>query len=152
MKKTFQLFFSIAILSLASLPTFAQGGPGGGRPGGRGMMDSEQRVERQAAMMRDSLGLTDELTAEIKEVLTIYTKKMVDARTEANGDRESMRSAMQNMRKEQNEELAAILGEEKWAQWEAITANMGQGMRGQRDGGGQGKKKGKKKDTRTDNN
>ncbi|PHN05611.1 hypothetical protein [Flavilitoribacter nigricans] len=152
MKKTLQLFFSLAILSLASLTTYAQGGPGGGRMGGRGMMDPEQRVERQATMMQDSLELTDELTAEVKEVLSVYAKKMQEARAEANGDWGSMRTTMQTLREEQNQELEAVLGEEKWTQWEAISAEMmqrRQEMRGERRGE-QGKKKGKKKDTRTE--
>lgn len=149
MKKTLQLFFAIAILSMTGLTAYAQGGPGG-RMGGRGMMDPEQRVERQATMMKDSLALTDELTAEVKEVLTVYAKKMQEARTQADGDMQSMRGTMQTLRKEQNEELAAVLGEEKWARWEAVTAKMMENRDGPRRGG-QGRSKGKKKDTGSDN-
>lgn len=152
MKKTFQLIFSLTILSLASFTAFAQGGPGG-RMGGRAMMSPEERVERQATMMQDSLQLTDELTSEVKEVLSVYAKKMQDARAEANGDWASMRTTMQTLRQEQNEELEAVLGEEKWTQWEAITADMmqrRQDRRGERGGNRQGKEKGKKKDTRTE--
>jgi hypothetical protein len=149
MKKTFQFILALAILSLTGLTAYAQGGPGG-RMGGRGMMNSEERIERQSVMMQDSLGLTDELTAEVKEVLTVYAKKFEDARAEADGDRSAMREIMQTLRKEQNEELAAVLGEEKWAQWETITENMMQNRQDRR-GNRQGRGRGKKKDTRTDN-
>lgn len=148
MKKTLQLFFSLTIFSLVSFTAYAQGGPGG-RMGGRAMMNPEERVDRQVTMMQDSLQLSDELTADLKEVLTVYAKKMQEARSDANGDRESMRTTMQTLRQEQNEELEAILGEEKWTQWETITAEMMQ-RRQDRRGDRQGKAKGKKKDTRTE--
>lgn len=116
------------------------------------MMNPEQRAERQATMMQDTLGLSDELTADVKEVLGIYAKKMQEARAEANGDWEAMRSTMQKMRQEQNEELEAILGEEQWAKWEAITAERMQqrGQRGRGNRQGPEKKKDKKKDTKTE--
>lgn len=155
MKKALQLFFPLAILSLASVSVSAQR-PGGDGPGGRmgGMnMDPEQRAERQATQMHDTLQLSDDMTAEVKAVLLVYAKKMQEARTQANGDWEAMRGTMQTLRKEQDEELAAMIGEEQWAKWETIRAGMmqrgprGEGAPGQEQGG----KKRKKKDTKTDN-
>lgn len=147
---------SLAILMLAATTTFAQPpGAGGGRMGG-GMMDPEQRAERQSAMMKDSLMLSDELTAEVKAVLLVYAKKMQEARTSANGDWEAMRGSMESLRKEQDEELQAVVGDENWAKWDTIRTQMMEN-RGQRGRGGapaqteQGMKKRKKKDTGSDN-
>lgn len=119
------------------------------RPGGMGrraMMNPEQRAERQAAIMQDSLLLSDETRADVQEVLTIYLKKMQESFQSANGDRASMRASLQTLRREQSEELAAIIGEEKWAQWEKMTSERRRDARtrGQerRRGGRQGKQKG----------
>lgn len=144
MKKTIQLFL-LAFLSFATVSAFAQ--PQGGGPGRGGRdINPEQRAERQASFMQDKLQLDDELTAEVQEVLLVYTQKMKDARDEADGDWSAMRTTMQTLRTEQNEELEAILGEEQWTKWEAIMAET----RGNREGRGRGRKgKGKKKDTRT---
>lgn len=150
MKKSIQLLCTLSILGLAAVSTFAQP-PGGGQGRGRAMMNPEQRAERQAAIMQDSLLLSDELTAEVQEVLTIYAGKMKEAWTTADGDRQSMRASMQSLRKEQSEELEAILGEEKWSRWESIRANMDRrGPRNRGQGQERGKKKGTKKDSRTE--
>lgn len=140
MKKAIYSTITLVLLTFLSSIALAQppaGGPGGPM-GGRAMMNPEQRAERQAAMMQDSLLLSDELTADVQEVLLVYAKKMQTARTESDGDWQTMRGTMQTLRKEQNEELAAILGEEKWARWEKITAQFaqrrGEGQEGRRPG------------------
>ena len=155
MKNTLRSLFSLAILSFA-FTAYAQP-PAGGFGGRGGMnMDPEQRAERQANMMKDSLMLTDDLTAEVKAVLLVYAKKMQEARTAADGDWDAMRGTMQTLRKEQDEELQAMIGDENWTKWEAIRGEMMQrGPRGPREGGPeqgqpeQGGKK-KKKDTKTE--
>lgn len=138
MKKTIQFLTALALMMLATVSMYAQ--PGGGR-GGR--MNPEQMAERQATMMQDSLLLSDDLTAEVENVLMVYAKKMQEARSNAQGDRESMRETMQTLRSEQNEELQAMLGDEKWAKWETIQAEMmkNRGQRGQRGERGSGRSK-----------
>ena len=145
MKKTIQLFF-LAFLSFATVSAFAQ--PPGGGPGRGGRdVNPEQRAERQATLMQEKLELDENLTAEVKEVLLVYTKKMKDARDEAGEDRSAMRTTMQTLRTEQNEELQAILGEEQWTKWEAVVAETSGNREGRTRGG---KGKGKKKDTKTE--
>lgn len=145
MKKTIQFVLAFVIMALTTITTYAQPPGGGGR---MGRMDPEQRAERQATMMQDSLLLTDELTAEVEAVLLVYAEKMGAAREEAQGDFGAMRETMQNLRNEQNEELQALLTEEQWTKWEAIQTammqNRGQRPRGE---GGRGKKKDKSKKT-----
>ncbi|MEZ4992595.1 MAG: hypothetical protein R2824_19390 [Saprospiraceae bacterium] len=145
MKKTFQFLFTLAILSLTVISTYAQPPEGGGR---MGRMDPGQRAEQQAAMMQDSLGLDDDLTAEVEAVLLVYAKKMQEAREASQGDWSSMRGTMQTLRDEQDEELQALLSEEQWAKWDAIRQEMmqnrGPGMRGGERGRGKQKEKSKK--------
>jgi hypothetical protein len=142
MKKTVQFLLALAIISLSAISAYAQP-PGAGDRMGR--MDPEQRAERQASMMKDSLQLTDDLTAEVKAVLLVYTKKMQEARQSSQGDWSAMRGTMQTLREEQDEELQALLTAEQWTKWETIRAAMMQN-RGPRTQGERERGKGKDKE------
>ncbi len=117
---------------------------------GRRNMDPEQLAERQTAMMKDSLVLSEAQVEKIAAVNLLYANKMDEERKKMRnnneGDREAMRSEMrtlmQNLRMEQKAELKKYLTAEQFEKWEKIEAaqrdrrrSRGEGRKGRRNRG-----------------
>lgn len=140
-KVVFTALFVIAAFSMA----IAQ-------PRGRGG-DPEERAERSAQMMADSLSLSDAQKNKVKEIHLKYGKQMQEAREKSEGDWSSMRETMGAIRTEQDKELQTVMTSDQWASWQKIRENQramrAEGRRGP-DGGpppgqeGKNKRKGKK--------
>ncbi len=120
--------------------SYAQRPEGGGRGG-----DPKERANQQTDRMIESLDLSVAQGTKIRALNLEFADKMMAARDKARaaGDRESMRSTVQTMRKEQNEQLKKYLTAEQVSKWEKILAERPERVRRER---GQGRGKGKKKD------
>lgn len=95
MKKLLLVCAFVAGVSTISL---AQGG-------GRMRMKPEEQV----AALKTSLTLTDDQSAKVLAIYTAQGKVMDSLRTAANGDFQSVRPAMTEMRKKTNEKVLALL-------------------------------------------
>lgn len=117
MKKIFVSLTSLIIILMFIPEAFAQQGQGGGS--GRGFnMDPEEMAEKQTRQMKETLNLTDEQLPKVEALNLKYAKKAIAEREGANGNRESMRSAMKKMMKEKDLELKDIVSAEQWVKWE----------------------------------
>lgn len=114
---------SVIVLLIMGLNSFAQPGQRGGKQG-RGGLSAEWMVKE--------LKLDDTQAKKVKEVNANMIEKMKKLREDTGGDRETMRSQMQKIRKEQNAELKKILTDE---QYKTLQEKM-KARQGQR--GGQG--------------
>lgn len=142
MMKSITLSILFAMLALFST-TFAQQGQFGGRGGG----DPYERADRQTERMKTELGLNEEQTAKVSEINIAAAEKMMEARQNADGDRESMRESMMAIRQETTASLKEVLTEEQWTKFETLRQQARQGRQGRqgRAGQGKGKSKGKTK-------
>jgi len=130
-----KLVLAVCFVIGATAMSFAQGGggQGGGRRGGG-------TPEQQAKRLQTQLTLTDDQTAKVTAIYAADSKKMDSIRTAANGDFQSMMTAMAPIRKAQTEKITALLTDEQKAaykkQQEEQAARMRQGGGGQGGGGG----------------
>lgn len=124
--RQFLKFIPLSLLMFLALNLSAQAGPGAGGPGG-GRMDPAERAEKQTQMMIDSLDLSTAQAQKVREINKKYAEKNREAfqaaRENGGGDREAVRTAMQALRKAQEDELKAILTEDQWAEWQLIRAS-----------------------------
>ena len=118
--KTIRLF-SVLILSLLMTSTFAQQGQGQGqgqRQGQRQQRTPEERAKIQVDWMAKDLSLDQATQTKVNDVLIKYMKKSTEERqklTQAgNTDREAMRTKMAAVTADQDKELKAILGDQKF--------------------------------------
>ena len=117
MKKIFVLIASFIVLLMFMPEVFAQQGQGGGS--GRGFnMDPQEMADKQTKQMKETLTLTDEQLPKVEALNLIYANKAIAERDGANGNRETMRSAMMKIMKEKDAELKTILSAEQWTKWE----------------------------------
>ncbi|MGD1046109.1 MAG: hypothetical protein ABR936_12440 [Bacteroidota bacterium] len=70
-------------------------------------------VEDRVKMLKDSLNLTGEQSAKIKGILEDQREEMTTAMNENKGDREAMRSVMQDLMKKTNSQIKAVLTEDQ---------------------------------------
>lgn len=118
----------VALLSILSLSTLAQGGqgqrPGGGQ--GRGMGPGQGRVitEEMVTQRVDRLAKDLELSEEQKNELNTYEiemfKKNQVERQKLIGDREAMRAYMLEQRKERDAKYKEIFTEEQYLKLKEI--------------------------------
>ena len=125
------------VLLIFTLNVFAQQGQGQGqRQGGLGRgynMDPNEMAERQTNQMKETLNLIDGQLPKVEALNLKYAKKAIAERDGANGDRESMRSAMMKMMKEKDVELKTLLTTEqytKWEEWRKEAREKGRQRRG----------------------
>ncbi len=119
MKKIFVPFASIIVILLFIPELFAQQGQGSRGGQGRGNMDPQEMASRQTNQMKETLELTDKQLPKVEALNLKYAEKTMAERDGANGNRESMRSAMMDLLKEKDAELKKILSAEQWTKWEA---------------------------------
>jgi periplasmic protein CpxP/Spy len=124
MKNWLKTGFYMAILlcgaSVVVAPAHAQGGQGQGRR----MMDPATR----ATNVQQQLGLTDDVTAKIKDIYTDGTTKMQAVRGDSSLSQDDMRSKMMAIRQDENAKVKALLTADQAAKYDA--------MQQQRRGGG----------------
>jgi len=137
LKINFASFFAALALVLFALPAVAQPG-GGGRD-----MDPEARAEQQAKRMQQDLELSDEQYEEVKAINLMAAKNMQETRQNSQGDREAMRAAMQEIRKETETQFQAILSPEQWTKFETMQAERKEGRQGRAPRGRKSEKKSK---------
>jgi len=101
----------------ASTVAQAQGRGAGGRP-------------NMAAILRDSLHVSDAVGAKADSIVKVYQQKNTDLRASANGDMASVAPKMQELRTEQVNDLKALLTADQKTAFDKILAAMPQGRRG----------------------
>lgn len=87
------------------------------QPGGAWNQTPEERANWQTTNMTQQLGLSDAQVAKVKDINLKYAAKMKEARDNANGDRNAMRTTMGAMRTEQDKELQTVMTTEQWQKW-----------------------------------
>ncbi|QMV18056.1 hypothetical protein GOB94_04645 [Granulicella sp. 5B5] len=108
----------------------------GQQQGGRGMrMDPSQR----AAMLQRQLGLTDDVTAKVKDIFTDGTAKMEALRGNSSLSRDDMRTQMMAIHTDETTKVKALLTPDQAAKYDEMESHRrGRGMGGPPpDGGGQ---------------
>jgi Spy/CpxP family protein refolding chaperone len=87
------------------------GGYGGGQGGGgrRGPMSPDDQLKR----MTKDFDLTADQQAKIKPILVDAQKKMEDVRNDSNGDRQTMRQKMMQIRLDTNDQVRALLDDKQ---------------------------------------
>jgi protein CpxP len=111
-------------------PARAQDAPPQG--GQRRMMDPAAR----AARVQQELGLTDDVTAKIKDIFTDGTSKMQAARGDSSLSQDDMRSKMMAIRQDESTKVKALLTPDQAAKYDATQQRRGGGMGGPPPGGG----------------
>ena len=107
-------FFFVLILSLLMTTTFAQQGQGQGQ---RQQRTPEESAKTQVEWMAKDLSLDQATQTKVNDVLVKYAKKTAAERqklTAAQTDRETMRTKLAPITAEQDKELKAILGDQKF--------------------------------------
>lgn len=97
-------------------------------PGGRGMrMDPGRR----AAMLQKQLGLTDDVTAKVKDIFTDGTAKMEALRGNSSLSRDDMRTQMMAIHTDETTKVKALLTPDQAAKYDEMEAHRrGRGMGG----------------------
>lgn len=103
------LLLAVPMLA-AGVPASAyQGGGYGGGGGRRGPMSPDDQLKR----MTKDFDLTADQQAKIKPILENARKKMEDARNDSNGDRQTMRQKMMQIRQDTNDQIRALLDDKQ---------------------------------------
>jgi hypothetical protein len=100
--------------------------------------NKDKRKELKAAYqaMLDSLNLTEQQREDVDFINTKYKAQMQQIRQNSEGDRETMRPKMMELRDKQNAELKEIFSEEQFAEYQKwMKENRSRG-RGNRPSGG----------------
>ncbi|MBM4161977.1 MAG: hypothetical protein FJ217_12885 [Ignavibacteria bacterium] len=85
--------------------------------------------EDQAKRIKDSLTLSDEQTAKVKKIYEAQQAEMMEKMSGAMGDREAMRSAMQEVMAKYDKQIEALLTKEQLKKYEELKKQRQQ-MRG----------------------
>jgi protein CpxP len=117
MKKMIQTMVTFAVMFFAVSTVAHAQGRGGGRPS-------------MAAILRDSLHVSDAVGAKADSIVKVYQQKNTDLRASANGDMASVAPKMQELRTQQINDLKALLTADQKTAFDKIVAAMPQGRRG----------------------
>jgi periplasmic protein CpxP/Spy len=94
------------LASPIAMPAAVPQNQGGGQEGGHGQrMTPEDRLKD----LTKQLSLTDDQQAKIKPILEDQQKKMDDLRNNSSGDRQERGQKMQQIRKDTNDQIRAVL-------------------------------------------
>lgn len=96
----------------------------------RGPADPSQMADKQTEMMTKELSLDDAQITIVDSINQTFAVKMKEALDANGGDRRASRSAIMELRDQQNEALKAVLTEEQFTTLEAIMKER-KGRRGQ---------------------
>ncbi len=95
-------------------------------------MSAEERVAVMMDEMKKGVGLTADQSAQIQPILEWQMQEMMALREEAQGDRQKMRSLMQELQAETEAQIFPLLTEEQVVKYKEFQANRGpQGRRQQ---------------------
>jgi len=130
MKKIYLLLFVLLTTSFA----FAQRPGGGQGQGGMRQMSAEQIAQRNTDWMKKDLNLTEDQVAPVDSVNLLYAKAQVALYQSASGDRQSMRTAMQDLMAKKEEALSPILTKEQMDLYKQRMSEMSNRTRGPRGG------------------
>jgi len=86
---------------------------GGRRGGGRG-------GPNVVAILKDSLHVSDAVAAKADSITKAYAAKQAELRASANGDMQSVMPKMQELRKEQNDAIKALLTDDQKAAFDKL--------------------------------
>jgi len=130
-------FFSVIILSLLMTSAFAQQGQGRAQgQGQRQQRTPEERAKTQVDWMAKDLSLDQATQTKISDVLVKYMKKSTEERqklTQAgNTDAETRRTKLAAVTAEQDKELKAVLGDQKFELYQKKLAERRAATRQQR--------------------
>jgi Spy/CpxP family protein refolding chaperone len=133
------LLLAVPLLAINSTAAPYQGGGyGGGRAGGRrGPMSPDEQLKR----LTKDLDLTADQQSRIKPILADSQKKMEDVRSNAGGDRQTMRDKMMQIRRDSDDQVRALLDDkqkEKFDKQEQEREDRMQNRRGGPGGGSSG--------------
>ena len=106
-----RIYFLVIVL-LATSFAFAQrpqGGQGNRGQGGGRQFSAEEIAQRQTDWMKKDLNLTEDQVAPVDSINSVYAKAQVALRQSASGDRQSMRTAMQELAAQKEEALSSVL-------------------------------------------
>lgn len=112
----------IFIIPLLSHAAFAQ----------RGMRSPEERAEKQTAMMKEELSLTEDQVAKVEEINLKYAQKNEELREQYKGEREAIMTAFRESQQLKEEELAQVLTEEQMTKLQEKKEEMRSQRRGRR--------------------
>lgn len=105
-----RLFFVLIVSAILSIGVYAQP-PGGGREG---------RGEGQIKKLQEKVGLTDEQTAKVKEIMQKAREEGRKAFENSDGDRDAMREMMMKSREKTDAEIMKLLTKEQKPKFEAL--------------------------------
>lgn len=80
----------------------------------------ELRIDREVAIMKEKLGLTDEEAAAIKAALLEHHNALAGLRGQYKDDPEGLRAALAELLAKHEAKMISILGEERWQQWKDL--------------------------------
>lgn len=128
MKKIYLLAFVLLTTTFA----FAQRPEGGQGQGGRRQFSAEEIAQRNTDWMKKDLNLTDDQVAPVDSINLVYAKAQVALMQSASGDRESMRTAMQDLMAKKGEALSSVLTKEQMDLYKQRMSERGNRMGGPR--------------------
>jgi hypothetical protein len=108
--------YFLAIVLLAASFAFAQnpeGGKGREGQGGRRQFTAEQVAQRQSNWMKKSLNLTEAQAVSVDSINLVYAKAQAALRQSSSGDRQAMRTAMQDLAAQKEVALTPVLTQEQ---------------------------------------
>jgi len=105
-----RLFLVLILSAILSIGLFAQP-PGGGREG---------RGEAQLKTLQETVGLTAEQTAKVKEIMQKAREEGRKAFENSDGDRDAMREMMTKSREKTDAEIMKLLTKEQKPKFEAL--------------------------------
>lgn len=111
-----KLVFLVTLLCMVSLSLVAQE-QNQSKPKAPGL---DQRVEKMAA----DLGLSDTEKSGLKSLLVKQAEEMKALRTETDKESDAFKAKMKELRKSQESELKALIGDEKYAKLLKIRAEQ----------------------------
>ena len=130
MKKQFILFSLLLICTFAAT---AQ----------RGKMDPTKMAEKQTAALQErftekGFALDAETLEKVKAIHLKYGEQSKAVRTENKGDREAMRSAMEEVKSDQRKEIKALLSKDQFKEYKKMAEEQREKMKERRQGGPRG--------------
>ena len=107
-------------------------GPGGGMGGGRGQVSPEEMAKRQTEQLGEFVKFTEGQEEKILEINKKFGEKMTEMRTGrsfrdmSDEERQEMRSKMETIQADRDNEIKALLSEEQLKQYEEYQKEMEQ--------------------------
>jgi hypothetical protein len=103
--------FAILFVVAFSFQSFAQG---------MGGMNPQERMKQQLTTYKERLKLTDEQYKKVETILNDQITEIQKLRDNANGDFQSIRGAMQELRDKTTKKIEALLTGDQKPEWKKI--------------------------------